>query len=539
MRGSQWGLFSHIDHIFEVIDSELTLSAPVNENEPVELAEEIITTVINQAIEEVGDANNYPKIRLAVKKILEDIKKIPHVEIGKAEHKCVILRFRCTTYKAVLDLLLYMESEMYKTRLDALANAVSTEMFDNPSSCKLHAAVVTECLTTILHELRAESSKSMQHKKTIKLPIKLQTVEGFENIWNIFEGNGALEQFQELSDAISEHLDTKITVTPSLNIDALMTSASMTIAESQIDSHADIAFIEPSEAQNQDTNFIFEYVRKTKDDDSAIGGSIITSQSNKPFSVSEGYVPAEPRLGDLIQIQMESDEIYIGRCTVGPIVSVSDAEEKCFITVGNNPGVLNKANVHVSIDENPMRMLAWDSTYGTVLVAPDLGTQAEATALGNAMAANAEDLGDAASAHVNLSGLRVCKIGAKTKLTEGMIIGSVENMIVGGTQEALKNAVYVETLPGADDHPFASTGDAGAMVYHEKSYGSFKCIGVLLGEKIRIDAHTEYFVVRLIDDILQDFEKRLGKQITLDYSTMKEQILSTIEEHGHENLFLD
>ncbi|XP_053401283.1 uncharacterized protein LOC123554873 [Mercenaria mercenaria] len=202
----------------KAIDSELTLSGAANKKEDLDCVENIITTVINKAIKKVKE-KDYPKIRSAVDKILRDIESMPDVDLLHAEHKCIILKFKCTTYAGVLNILMYLESESFLDSLNDLAQTLNTIPCRAIGPFKLEARVTTKCMKDLLDELRAEIVETTIYKRTIRMPIEVKSVQGIKHIWKLFESGGATNGLNELSEAVSEELHTRITITPSLNLE--------------------------------------------------------------------------------------------------------------------------------------------------------------------------------------------------------------------------------------------------------------------------------------------------------------------------------
>ncbi|XP_053404057.1 uncharacterized protein LOC128558517 [Mercenaria mercenaria] len=141
------------EKIIKVIDTELTLSGAVNESKDIDFVEGIITTVINKAIKKVGNENDYLRIRNCVDKILKDIESMPDVEILPAEHKCILLKFKCTTYIGILNLLMYLESRSFLDSLNDLALALSSTLPNVSGQFRLDMTVTPECMKGLLDEL--------------------------------------------------------------------------------------------------------------------------------------------------------------------------------------------------------------------------------------------------------------------------------------------------------------------------------------------------------------------------------------------------
>jgi hypothetical protein len=137
--------------MFSVIDTELTLSGAINEKDGIDFAETIVTTVINKAIKKAGgDRDDYPKIRKVVEKMLEDIGNLPDVEVLPAEHKCIILKFKCSSYAGIHSILIYLDSDAFRCILTELAVSLNTIEQIKSEPITIDADLTLECLKNIL-----------------------------------------------------------------------------------------------------------------------------------------------------------------------------------------------------------------------------------------------------------------------------------------------------------------------------------------------------------------------------------------------------
>jgi hypothetical protein len=50
------------------------------------------------------------------------------------------------------------------------------------------------------------------------MPIEVKTTDGMKRLWSMFEDGGATNRLNELSEAVFDELNTKITVTPSIRL---------------------------------------------------------------------------------------------------------------------------------------------------------------------------------------------------------------------------------------------------------------------------------------------------------------------------------
>ncbi|XP_060579390.1 uncharacterized protein LOC132736303 isoform X2 [Ruditapes philippinarum] len=205
--------------IIKVIDTELTLSGAINEKDGIDLAESIVTTVYNKAVKKAGgDTDDYPKIRKVVEKMLEDIGNFPDVEVLPAEHKCIILKFKCSSYAALHSILIYLDSGAFRCILTELAVSLNTIEQIKSESITIGADLTLECLKDILDTLCSDASDENVYKRTIRMPIEVKTTDGMKRLWSMFEDGGATNRLNELSEAVFDELNTKITVTPSIGL---------------------------------------------------------------------------------------------------------------------------------------------------------------------------------------------------------------------------------------------------------------------------------------------------------------------------------
>ncbi|XP_053391866.1 uncharacterized protein LOC128554613 [Mercenaria mercenaria] len=207
------------EKIIKVIDTELTLSGAVGKSKDIDFAEGIITTIINKAVKKVGNEYDYPRIRNVVDKILKDIESMPDVEILSAEPKCILLKFKCTTYIGISNMLMYLESRSFLDSLNDLALALSSTFPNVGGQLRLDVIVTPECMKNLLDELRVKTMETTIYERTIRVPIKVKSVQGIEHIWSLFETGKATNRLNELSEAVFDELNTKITVTSSVNLE--------------------------------------------------------------------------------------------------------------------------------------------------------------------------------------------------------------------------------------------------------------------------------------------------------------------------------
>jgi hypothetical protein len=50
------------------------------------------------------------------------------------------------------------------------------------------------------------------------MPIEVKTTDGMKQLWSMFEDGGATNRLNEVSEAVFDELNTKITVTPSIGL---------------------------------------------------------------------------------------------------------------------------------------------------------------------------------------------------------------------------------------------------------------------------------------------------------------------------------
>ncbi|XP_053389881.1 uncharacterized protein LOC128552846, partial [Mercenaria mercenaria] len=200
----------------KVVDSELEVSGKDVDKPNIDLAEQMIKTVTNEAIRRTQTSEELVDIREAIQEILDEIASRTGVKAREADIGCVVIKFSYETYEQLLKLLVYLDSEDIKLRLAKLAALLSHHL-QTKEELHLSTSLSIKCLQNILDELEKESRS--EYKRTIQIPIQFESVEGMAHVWNYFENGGATNSLNKLSEALSAKLGTKITLTSSLNVD--------------------------------------------------------------------------------------------------------------------------------------------------------------------------------------------------------------------------------------------------------------------------------------------------------------------------------
>ncbi|XP_053378699.1 uncharacterized protein LOC123526889 [Mercenaria mercenaria] len=200
----------------KVVDSELEVSGKDVDKPNIDLAEQMIKTVTNEAIRRMQTSEELVDIREAIQEILDEIASRTGVKALEADIACVVIRFSYKTYEQLLKLLVYLDSDDIKLRLAKLA-ALLSHRLQTKEQLHLSTSLSIKCLQNILDELETESRS--EYKRTVRLPIQFESVEGMAHVWNYFENGGATNSLNKLSEALSAKLGTKIKLTSSLNVD--------------------------------------------------------------------------------------------------------------------------------------------------------------------------------------------------------------------------------------------------------------------------------------------------------------------------------
>ncbi|XP_053403307.1 uncharacterized protein LOC128558374 [Mercenaria mercenaria] len=196
----------------KVVDTELTLNG--DEENWVKLAERIILRVTDEAIRKTGGATEFVLIENAVQELLDEINSNEDTEVQGVHEGSIHLRIRCTTYEALLDLLMYMDSPSLQQRLDALSFAV-TEIFNLQQPIKVSAKL---SYGHILQSISDDLEDTKVAKRTVRLPIRCTSYKGLEHVWNLFANGEASNKMNKISETISRHLGTKITIKASIDV---------------------------------------------------------------------------------------------------------------------------------------------------------------------------------------------------------------------------------------------------------------------------------------------------------------------------------
>ncbi|XP_053391282.1 uncharacterized protein LOC128554081 [Mercenaria mercenaria] len=161
-------------------------------------------------------------------------------------------------------MLMYLESRSFLDLLKDLALALSSTFPNVSGQFRLDATVTPECMKDLLDELRAKTNETSKYERTIRVPIKVASVQGIEHIWSLFETGGATNRLNELSEAVFDELNTKITVTPSVNLQQVQ--AAIKEAEGEQSAEGSQAAVEDnaSSPQRHQSKSVDEGISKLK-----------------------------------------------------------------------------------------------------------------------------------------------------------------------------------------------------------------------------------------------------------------------------------
>ena len=88
------------------------------------LAEKAITGVFKSALKRTGGKQTISEIEQAVDTILSELENCSMVEVSDVENKCILITMRCNNYQGLLELLEYLESSLFRRRLQELSTAL-------------------------------------------------------------------------------------------------------------------------------------------------------------------------------------------------------------------------------------------------------------------------------------------------------------------------------------------------------------------------------------------------------------------------------
>jgi hypothetical protein len=117
----------YLFYFLTVIDSELEVSGKDVDEHNVDLVEQIITTVTNEAIARVGSDAGVNIIREAIDEILQEIQKDGITVIG-VERRCILIKLSCPSTIELLNLLNLLLTGKFHNLLDKLADALQRHL---------------------------------------------------------------------------------------------------------------------------------------------------------------------------------------------------------------------------------------------------------------------------------------------------------------------------------------------------------------------------------------------------------------------------
>ncbi|XP_053397114.1 uncharacterized protein LOC123551680 [Mercenaria mercenaria] len=181
-----------------------------------ELAEDILYTVWQKAVNMSDGSDDFPTIKEAVNKILERIKTIPDVTIANVEKHCIILTLHCATTTGFLSLHDYLKCESFFETFECISAYFSDLYGENIT---VTAFVTLESMQNALDTLYEEDTGD--DDLCTRLQLRCTSVNAMKNVQRMLEDDETANAVNQLAQAISEHVDENISVESSLEMGGL------------------------------------------------------------------------------------------------------------------------------------------------------------------------------------------------------------------------------------------------------------------------------------------------------------------------------
>jgi hypothetical protein len=61
-------------------------------------------------------------------------------------------------------------------------------------------------------------TENIEYSRSIRLSMRVNDLQGLVNIWDVFNGGGAQNQFNQIAELLSEYVGSKISITASVDV---------------------------------------------------------------------------------------------------------------------------------------------------------------------------------------------------------------------------------------------------------------------------------------------------------------------------------
>lgn len=556
-----------------------------NDKEKTELAERILLTVWQQALEEVDDSTNFEEVRHQVDRILRRIRASPDVTDINVTQQCILLSMQCRSAAAVLHLLEYFSDNSFQECINNIAEDLSSGLDE---SFIITANITNESLNDIRSNRNMESDKK---EYGISIPITIASANGVKTLWSFLSSNEFQQNIDELAKSINsaqqdkpennfmmksdiscfsrlfDGYDTDNSSTESLSRSASTEDKLANILSAAIeDETIQTPILLGGEGARLTTEFELSDDRSTTEIQSTIHRDV----GERKTGIDHIDTQTQISIGD--RIRPINRSLY---GTVGPFVRIKETGELCFLTVRHifdpleidDRYVVGRKVVHC-INTNDAKevnervcgeILASEysemldvavvklskdhiaNRYSFSSVVEEQRQGKDITKVARMLRyANIQTTVEPRKLTLSQTWkMRVIKIGSKTGLTEGRFQkDKLEDKINTQDESVLwkhpkqnlwqvvpyRNHIHVE---GFGKETFATEEDYGSAVYLLDENKQLHCVGILCRQL----QNTTTFLVGPIEDILH----RLGQKVGLTLAVDKyEEVADTIDSYDEE-----
>ncbi|XP_060592133.1 uncharacterized protein LOC132746875 [Ruditapes philippinarum] len=163
--------------------------------------------------EEDGQSE-FHKVKKALEEIFEEVKTICKVFAKYEKGKGAIFRIECKSYRILLDVIGYFESLQCLERLEVVAS-VLRKHFGTENRLSLTCNFDDENMKSLFEAIKTEN---IEYSRSIRLSMRVNDLQGLVNIWDVFNGGGAQNQFNQIAELLSEYVGSKISITASVDV---------------------------------------------------------------------------------------------------------------------------------------------------------------------------------------------------------------------------------------------------------------------------------------------------------------------------------
>lgn len=177
--------------------------------------------------EQLVSETRFQRAKEKFEEIVDDIKEHSSDEVAFETDDDLTVVIKCTTLQEVMELLYYMDSKVFHGMCEDLAVAVKEELKTDE---KLF--VVCEFSEENMQKnLEAIRNENVQYTRSINLAMKVNSVQGLLHIWEMFEGGKAQNQLNNIAEALSDHVGSRVNLQASLDLEQFRRALEDTVAQ--------------------------------------------------------------------------------------------------------------------------------------------------------------------------------------------------------------------------------------------------------------------------------------------------------------------